>query len=1665
MVRLTPSSAFICKPPSRWALASSITAVLLSPAFLMTPIAASAQNAWKGESSNEITDPDNWGQDVSNGELGDAVINGGTPNAPVWTLGKTPVGAGFDSEQLWLDSLSIGVGAGSNGQLTVNTVLDDDWNDGRIYLDGNALMPLQVGSNGGTGTLEFNLFNHDAQTGTHLDIRVSDQYGFAVGTDGGSGTVTVNGKGNSTAAQGEPGANDTSPGSIEIYGASHVVGSQGGNGTFNLVDAVMNLHSSGHDQDTGEPLGPILSLGSGTGSVGTFNILAGGKLGLALETSELEPAPLVGGAGGTGTLTVSGRNADGYASTATINGGLDVGVGMGSVGTINLLAGGKMLSQSHADLYDPATGEEADPIPARIGVDGGTGTATVAGQGSIWYVAGASSFDSSWHINHDDPEESYKELQAPDDGTQIGHLHVGVSGTGSLSIADGGVVTLGTAYTGEISEERAGDYSYYWGLIQFDDGLGTLFLGETVSGNGSLNIGAAAGTAAAGAGELRAAQVQFGPGAGTVVFNHTANDYIFRTPLVGEGVLANHAGTTWLQPILPLPSSVAVDNRDFSGITELHGGVLGLGYALALGSSAVQVKADAGLAYADAISVANSIDLQGAATLATSVADGGSATQAGVISGSGNLAKTEVGTLQLSAVNTYTGQTVISGGTLALVGAGSIAQSSRVLADALFDISAASSPVSIRRLAGSGTVNTGSQSLSLTAAADTFAGNLAGAGSFNVLAGKQVLTGNSSAFAGNSNVLGGQLWVNGVLGAAGTLATVANGGLLGGDGRIGGSLVVNDGGVLVPGAEEAIPGELTIDGDLTLAPGAAMHFLFGQAGVAGGAFNDLISVGGNLVLDGTLDVALASGGLLEPGVYRVIDYAGTLDDRGLDLGVLPPELTTSTVQTSVDQQINLVLAPSGVTLSFWDGAAGPKNDGDINGGDGIWQAATGNDNWTDANGLLNAPFADASFAVFSGMPGTVTVDDGLGAIRVDGMQFSSSGYVLGGDAVELLGPDALIRVGNGTNNRNDYLSPVVEHVATIDSVLGGDARLVKSDAGTLVLNGQNTYSSGTFIRDGVVQISSDQALGATNGTLEFGFGALRSTASMESARSINIQRGATLLPADGTALTLSGALSGSGALIKGGSGRLHLTGTSSLSGATTVAAGVLQVDGELANSAVSIERDALLAGNGTVGATVVRDGASISPGNSIGQLTINGDYQQQAGGRYLVEVDPGSTASDLLAVNGAASLATGALLEVARSNDALYRLGTRYTVLNAQGGVSGQYTLRGDVALSPFLALTDIYDANHVYLEVQRTGSITNVNCTPNGNAAAGGAAGLAQDGDLVTALYNQNSEAAVCDALGQLSGEIHASLRGAQLEDSRFIREAIGNRVRGAGIDAADPQLNDGAWAHVFGSWGRFEHGHDTAALDRDIDGLFIGADKSLSDHWRIGAAVGYSRSDMDVNRWRSSADSDDKHLALYSGWQWDNGFGFNAGLAYAWHDVEVERQVEFTHFNDRLRTDYKASTRQAFTELHYRMQMAGMALYPFVNVAYVELDSDGFTEHGGEAALQAGSQSHALTFATLGARTHKLITFASGGNLTLRAMTGWRHVFGDRSPDVALGFVSGGNFRVAGVPLARQTLAAELGVETTLRDNLRLGLTYSGQMGGGIDDHGGKAFVEWKF
>ena len=102
----------------------------------------------------------------------------------------------------------------------------------------------------------------------------------------------------------------------------------------------------------------------------------------------------------------------------------------------------------------------------------------------------------------------------------------------------------------------------------------------------------------------------------------------------------------------------------------------------------------------------------------------------------------------------------------------------------------------------------------------------------------------------------------------------------------------------------------------------------------------------------------------------------------------------------------------------------------------------------------------------------------------------------------------------------------------------GTVALTQSGPGTLTLTGANTYSGGTTISGGTLQIRT----GGTTGSI---LGDVTDNAALAFDRSDTV--------------TFTGAVSGTGSLTQLGGGTLLLTNTNTYSGGTTISAGTLQI--------------------------------------------------------------------------------------------------------------------------------------------------------------------------------------------------------------------------------------------------------------------------------------------------------------------------------------------------------------------------------------------------------------------------------------------------------------------------------------------------------------------------
>ncbi len=1257
-----------------------------------------------------------------------------------------------------------------------------------------------------------------------------------------------------------------------------------------------------------------------------------------------------------------------------------------------------------------------------------TGTVTVTGAGSAWTIGQDIRVGSygagTLTISNGGAVSSYFGYL----GTQAGSVGIAtVDGAGS-TWTNTDVLNVGLAGAATLTISNGGAVSNAGGWIGYVAGsIGTVTVdgaGSAWANNGVLTVGRA------------------GDGTLNILSAGTVNSVI---GIVGDltgstgTTLVDGAGSTW-----GIGGALVVGKGGQGKLTIANGGAVSndtgyVGYDAGSAGSVTVIGAGSTWSTITNVTVGNSgtgtLNIQGGGTVSV-----GSNSYIGSIAGSTGTAMVDgagsawtnggglaVGYGGIGTLTVSNGGAVSNGGNLVVgtldTGTVTISSGGTVSNDTGY----------LGFLAGSaGTMTVTGAGSTWTNSTDVVVGR-SGTGTLNIQAGGTVSAG-SNGYIGNNAGSTGTVTVDG----AGSTWTNAGGLGVGVQGA--GTLTVSNGGAVSNGGTLAVG--IQAIGTVTISSGGTVGNDAGYVGFAAGGAGTVTVTGAGSTwsnasdlyvgYDGTGDVKISNGGVVTSNIGYLAYGAGSVGTVTIDgAGSAWNSMTGIAVGISGDGTLNIT------------------NGGKASGNVGVIGAGAGATGKVTIDGAGSLWTATQTLLVGAGGDGSMTISGGGGAISGNveiGVSAGSSGAVTVTGASSTWTNSGNLIVGNGGTGSLT--------IANGGVVSAGGVAMIASQAGSI-----------GALNIGGASGSAATAAGTLNATsVVFGSG-----------------MGAINFNHTDPASTFASAISGTGT-INQIAGNTNLTADSSgFTGATYVTGGRLAVNGSLANSLVTVSGGGILGGNGIVGSVAVNSGGIIGPGNSIGTLTINGNLTQAAGSTYQVELTS-TGLSDRINATGTATIANGATLNVVKLDASPYVIGTHYTVLQADGGVSGTYTLTGNTQLSAFIGLVDHYDPTHVYLDVAQTKSFAAAGLTPNQTATGAGAESLGIGNPIYNAIIMLPTDAVAQYAFDQLSGEIHPSARTALIEDSRFIRNAVNDRIRAAfdgvcasrgggvtyvkGKPAPACATTDGlaVWGQGFGSWGHTDGDGNAARLNRKTGGVFIGADAPVFDTWRFGAVAGYSRTDFDVKDRRSSGTSDNYHLGLYGGTTWGN-LAFRTGAAYTWHDVSTSRTVSFPGFADSLKGDYNAATAQVFGELAYGMNMGAARFEPFANLAYVNLHTDGFTEKGGAAALTSPSSNTDATFTTLGLRAST--TFDMGGaTLTAKGTLGWRHAFGDGTPFSTMRFVGGGNaFTIGGVPIARDAAVIEAGLDYAITSNAMLGVTYGGQFGSGLSDQSVKANFNVKF
>lgn len=1061
-------------------------------------------------------------------------------------------------------------------------------------------------------------------------------------------------------------------------------------------------------------------------------------------------------------------------------------------------------------------------------------------------------------------------------------------------------------------------------------------------------------------------------GAGTLVLSG-ANTYSGGTTLCGAS-----CGVAGGGGIVRVTNATGATSSSIgTGTLTLDGGTLqaAAGTSLVFGN-AVQVAAGGGAVDANGTTL----------TLAGSIADATGATGATLTFQ--NSAVT-TGTTVLSGDNTYSAGTVVASGHLAAGSATAFSPNSafQVAPGATLDLVGNSNTIaSLADGAGGGGTVTNN---GLAAATLTLAGPASGTATFSGAiddglsalalvkagAGTQVLSGTSTYSGGT---------------------TLANGILEPGDaGALGTGTLTFDGGSLLAG------GSFTLANDIVLDTAAGVVSLNGQVLTLSGSISGAIGTAGLSVNDTT-----GTGTLVLSGTST---YTGatTVNSGTLQAGAANAFATGSAFTVA-----------AGATLA-------------LNGYNQLIGSLAGAGSVTLGSATLTTG-VDGTSTTFSGTisgAGAVT-KAGAGTLILSGTNTYTGGTRVAAGTLSVaaagnLGPGALTLMNNATlaiTGTGAFANSVILAAAdpgfavaagatatwngVIADLLNVPAALSLTGPGTMILTAANTYTGGTTVSAGTLQIGA----GGVTGSI--------------ASPTVSLAGGTTLAFDRADTLTYAGAISGSGALAQQGSGTLVLDGVSSgFAGATTIQSGTLEVGdashpGATLGGSVTVTGSGTLMGHGTIGGAVGNSG-NVRPGGTIGVLTVGGNYTQAGTGTLTIEITPNVSAGpgtgyDQLAVGGSASLAgTLAVLDDAGT----YTVGSRYTILTAAAGRTGGFsTVIYTPLFAAYITPQVTYDANDVYLVLDPT------------PAPAGGPPALFNSGQEVPDMLT--AEAATASGVaGAVLGDVCSEAA-----------QRLAAHGQGCILHPLAGGYRTEVWLRGIGGLGSLSGSFPRLSLQDSYGGMLLGAGIGRGG-FTLGAGGGFVATMLNFSNGSDAAQT--AGVGFVYGRYRHGPLWLGATAAYGAGQVSGTRALPGTGLSATGHRPGDFAIVQG--RAAYDLALGALTVEPRATLAYIHAGQSGFAETGGSLLDLSYAATH--TDAVLGRLTARAMrSFRLGGwGVSPWAEAGVQETFSGlgRTAVVTDGAFSAG---VSGVSPAPAAGILGLGIDAAATPILDLFLRYQG-------------------
>ena len=1169
---------------------------------------------------------------------------------------------------------------------------------------GNATSPVVLGDNGHKATLSYT-GNSATYTrgfivgagGAEIDVTTAGQtLTVSTGstaaptvasttTQGKFGDLTIGGAGNvtfgSTLALGWGGLTMAGSGTLTLSASNSYTG------TTMINAGTMKLGIS-TGLPTSSPIvinGGILDLGGFSSSSITASATLNGGM-ITNGTLNLNSAPFYITSGtisaniysqgtslfgcfnksGPGTVALTG--ADTYSGPTTVNAGtLQIGLG-GATGAIGSTSG-IALSSSATLAFN------------RTDNYGGNFSRVVSGSGNVVLNSGTLIVTST---------NTYTGATTVASGT----LQVGAGGTiGSIASTNGVVLSAtNSALAFNRTDNYGGSFSIPIsgsGSVLLSAGAltltgsnsysgGTTITGGTLSIGASNNIGASASSLVFNGGGLQitgTSLTNFSGNNHTVVFTSGKAvsldiDSALNTFSVDQAL--NQGSGTFTK--LGLGTALLTASNNYTGATTISAGTLQIGDGSngLIATNGTVTTGSAGTLVVNLVTggtLGNALANSGVINLIA----GGTNTLSGIISGTGALNQNGTGTTVLNATDTYTGPTTVNAGTLQ-VGAGGTAGSSgstsgialasgATLAFSRTDTYGGNfAPV----ISGSGAVVVNSGTLSLTSA-NTYTGlTTVNAGKLQIGAGGTVgsIASTSGIVLSTTNATFG---FNRTDNYGGSFSTLISGS---------GNVVLTAGALTITGSNTYTGATTVTSGTLQIGDGITDGSTGSTSGIANSGalvFNLLGNQASATPVSGTGALIKTGPGTLTLTGSNAYTGATTLTSGTLQIGdgTSGSLAAGSTVTVSTAGVLAINLANGGVLGSQINNSGGVVNftssgTNTLSGYLGGWVSAAMNQSGSGTTIISGNNQFYGTTNITAGvlqLNSQNAAQDSTVNVGVDNsLVFGTSPVSLGG----LAGSGNVVMV-NGTNAIALTIGLNNIDCTYFGALSGSSSSLTKSGSGTLTLAGSNTYSGGTTI---------------STGTLQLGDGTSGHDGSL--ATNYMTNNGTVIFNLSGSQ-TAGYIIAGSGAVIKSGSGTLALSAANSFTGGITLNAGTLAVNNS--TTALGANSNTLVINGGALDNT---SGTSIINGQNY-KMTWNSDFAFLGASDGTHDLNLGSGAIGLGAAVGvsrtvtvnAGTFTVAGVIANGTTANSLIKSGNGTLVLKGASTFTGGVTLNaGTLALT-----------------------------------------------------------------------------------------------------------------------------------------------------------------------------------------------------------------------------------------------------------------------------------------------------------------------------------------------------------------------------------------------